>query len=93
MLIEYKFKFEKNGLTVAEQIEPGISDSQRNRGCHEENLLRAAYQESEEAYAATGPQADSAVDQPQLRPLTPPSWLWDATNRLYLDPCHKLPMQ
>ena len=55
MLIEYKLKFEKNGLTLTQRIEPGTSGSQGNAGTFtEENSLKASFQESKAA-TASGP--------------------------------------
>ena len=53
MLIEYKFKFEKNGLTIVQQVGSGALDSHAILGhTVEQNFLRASYQESLAANAA-----------------------------------------
>ena len=57
MLIEYKFKFEKNGLTIVQQVGSGASDSHAILGhIVEQNSLSASYQESL-AENAAGPKA------------------------------------
>jgi hypothetical protein len=54
MLIEYNFKFEKNGLTVTQRVGPGgASGSPRaSGGVVEQNALKASFRESRQASAA-----------------------------------------
>lgn len=53
MLIEYKFKFEKNGLTVTQQVGSGASGSYASGGpVVEQNSLRASFRESQAANVA-----------------------------------------
>ncbi len=53
MLIEYQFKFERNGLTITQRVEPEDSESQAAEGVlAEENSLKASFQESQKASAA-----------------------------------------
>jgi hypothetical protein len=54
MLIEYQFKFEKNGFTLTQRIESGASDKQgkTKQQVAEENSVKASYQESEAASIA-----------------------------------------
>lgn len=50
MLIEYTIRFEKNGLTIVQRVEPSASTSQvTGEQLAEKDLLRASHQESETA--------------------------------------------
>ena len=52
-MIEYKFKFEKNGFTLTQQIEPGASDSKATgKALVEANALKASFEESKQTKAA-----------------------------------------
>ncbi len=58
MLIEYKFKFEKNGFTITQQIGSGTSGSYPTGGSVvEERSLKASFQETKASTAASGPKA------------------------------------
>ena len=64
MLVEYQLKFEKNGLTITQRVEPSVSGGQTSRSTFaEQNYLRASFQESKKAGTDTAP----------LRPATSPS--------------------
>ena len=57
MLIEYKFKFEKNGLTITQRVGSGSSGPHATgESIVEENSLKASFQESKAASTA-GPKA------------------------------------
>lgn len=53
MLIEYTFKFEKNGLTIMQRVEPSASNSHvTERQMVDEKSLKASHEESKTANAA-----------------------------------------
>lgn len=58
MLIEYQFKFEKNGFTLTQRIESGASNQQGETEQHvrEEKGVKASYQQGEPATGA-GPKS------------------------------------
>ena len=63
MLIEYQFKFEKNGLTLKQRIEPSASGSSGNGEVFvEANALRASYQECGQASTA---ESQPSIAQPK----------------------------
>lgn len=64
MLIEYKLKFEKNGLTLTQRVEPEIRGTGGlTANFAEGNWLRASHQESQQANAA-GPRSGSGPGDP-----------------------------